>query len=186
VALGSFLLVGGIGGAVMGVALAVVVLVVVPRMETIHARRRRDRLSAQSPLAIDLVTACLASGAGVESALAAAARAVGEPLAGVLDAATTALALGADPVAVWRDVGTVDSLSSLARALARSADTGAGLAALLPRVAEEARATQRARIEERVRTASVRLTAPLGLAFLPAFVLLGVVPVVASWVGVLL
>jgi hypothetical protein len=41
-------------------------------------------------------------------------------------------------------------------------------------------------VEARVRSAGVRLTAPLGLAFLPAFVLLGVVPVVAAWVTALL
>jgi hypothetical protein len=69
--------------------------------------------------------------------------------------------------------------------VARSQQTGAPLSTLLPRVAEQARAAHRVRAEARIRTAAVRLTAPLGVAFLPAFVLLGVVPVVASWAGLL-
>ena len=62
----------------------------------------------------------------------------------------------------------------------RSADSGAALATLLPRVAADLRERRRSTVEIAVRGVGVRLTAPLGLAFLPAFVLLGVVPVVAA------
>jgi pilus assembly protein TadC len=104
----------------------------------------------------------------------------------VLLPAVAALRLGADPEAVWREVARIEGLAVLARAFARSQQSGAALADLLPRVADEVRASARARAEARIRTASVRLTAPLGAALLPAFVLLGVVPVAASWIGVLL
>jgi hypothetical protein len=118
--------------------------------------------------------------------VAAAARAVPGSAGEVLATATAALRLGADPVDVWRTVGELPELAGLARAASRSAATGAPLATLLPRVADDLRATHRSAVEARTRTAAVRLTAPLGIAFLPAFVLLGVVPVVASWVGTLL
>ncbi|MCU1692975.1 MAG: hypothetical protein JWM64_2066, partial [Frankiales bacterium] len=54
------------------------------------------------------------------------------------------------------------------------------------RLAAEARASATARAEQRARRAGVLAVAPLGLCFLPAFVLLGVVPVVVGLAGPLL
>lgn len=186
VALATAALLGGGVGAGIGAALGVAVRVGVPRLESRAERRRRDLMARQAPLAVDLVSACLSSGASLEASLMAAARAVGSPTSEVLGAAVASLRLGADPAGVWRAVAEHDALGGLARAVARSQQTGAPLSDLLPRVADEIRAARRARVEARIRTAAVRLTAPLGAALLPAFFLLGVVPVVASWVGVLL
>lgn len=180
------LLVGGAGGVTLGLLLGLGVRIALPRWEPTARRREREQLERQAPLVVDLVAACLASGSPLEPALVAAATAVGQPARAVLVSAVTGLQLGADPAMVWREVARHEPLGGLARAVARSAETGAPLSDLLPRVADRARASHRARVEARVRTVSVRLTAPLGLAFLPAFVLLGVVPVVAAWVGVLL
>jgi pilus assembly protein TadC len=178
------LLVGGTAGLAAGTAVAGLVALGLPRLETRSARDRRLVLAGQAPLVVDLVAACLASGATLEASLSAAATAVGPPAAEGVHRAVAALRLGAEPRYAWADVDP--ALEGLARAAIRSADSGAPLADLLPRAAAEARATHRGEVEARVRTAAVRLTAPLGAAFLPAFVLLGVVPVVASWVGVLL
>ena len=181
---GVAVLVGGGVGLVLGAGLGLAVGIGVPRLESRADREHRERCVAQAPQAIDLVAACLASGAAVEASLAAAASAVGAPVRDELVSVVAALRLGASPVGAWS--GVDPTLHGLARAVVRSSETGAPLADLLPRVAAEARAGQRAAAEARVRTAAVRLTAPLGAAFLPAFVLLGVVPVVASWLGVLL
>lgn len=185
-AAGAALLLGGPTGIVTGVALGIGVRLVVPRLESRRDRDRRERLSRQAPLTVDLVAACLASGSGLEVSLSAAARAVGAPTSEVLHSAVAALRLGADPQQVWADLAAEPGLGALARAVSRSQQTGAPLAQLLPRVAAEVRATERARVDARIRTAAVRLTAPLGAALLPAFFLLGVVPVVASWVDALL
>jgi Flp pilus assembly protein TadB len=184
--IGVALLLGGAIGIVLGLLAAAAVVVGVPRLQTEADRARRRELSRQAPLAVDLLAACLASGASLEAALAAAGRAVPGAAGDVLSTATAALRMGADPLDVWRTVGELPELAPLARAAARSAQTGAPLASLLPRVADDLRADRRSDAEARTRTAAVRLTAPLGAAFLPAFVLLGVVPVVASWVGALL
>ena len=186
VGLGVVALVGGSGGALLGVALGAATWVLVPRLQQEQERRRSEDLARQAPLTVDLVAACLASGAPPDVAVEATARAVGSPTCDVLLPAVAALRLGADPEAVWREVARIEGLAVLARAFARSQQSGAALADLLPRVADEVRASARARAEARIRTASVRLTAPLGAALLPAFVLLGVVPVAASWIGVLL
>lgn len=186
VALGAAVLLGGAVGVVAGTLLGALTWVGVPRLQSSADRARQLQLARQAPLVVDLLAACLASGASVESSVAAASRAVPGAAGEVLATATAALRLGADPVDVWRTVGELPELAGLARAAARSAATGAPLAALLPRVADDLRATHRSTVEARTRTAAVRLTAPLGVAFLPAFVLLGVVPVVASWIGTLL
>jgi Flp pilus assembly protein TadB len=180
------LLVGGWAGLLLGVAAAVAVLVVTPRLESRGEVARREALERQAPLVVDLVAACLASGAPLLTAVEASAAAVGPPASGLLGDAAVAIRLGADPREVWAAVGEVECLDGLARSVRRSLDTGAPLADLLPRVAAAARGRSRTRAQARVRTAAVRLTAPLGLAFLPSFVLLGVVPVVASWVGLVL
>jgi Flp pilus assembly protein TadB len=185
-AIGVALLVGGAAGAVLGLLAGAAVVVGVPRLQTEAQRSRRRELAQHAPLVVDLLAACLASGASVEAALAAASRAVPGAAGDVLATATAALRMGADPLDVWRAVGELPELAPLSRAAARSAQTGAPLASLLPRVADDLRAARRSEAEARTRTAAVRLTAPLGAAFLPAFVLLGVVPVVASWVGALL
>jgi len=183
---GVAVLVGGWAGVLLGCCGAGALLLVVPRLESRSQARRREALEHQAPLVVDLVAACLASGAPLLDAVEAAGAAVGPPASVVLTDASTAMRLGADPRQVWAAVGEAECLDGLARAVRRSHDTGAPLAGLLPRAAAAARGRSRTRAQARVRTAAVRLTAPLGLAFLPSFVLLGVVPVVASWVGLVL
>jgi Flp pilus assembly protein TadB len=180
---GVVALVGGAGGAVLGAVVGVAVWVVVGRLEPAGARRQREALERQAPLTIDLVAACLASGATLEASAAAAADAVGSPTSDLLEAAVAAQRLGAPAADAWSAVARHDALAPLARAVVRAHDSGAPVSDVLARAAARARARHRARVEARVRTAAVRLTGPLGLAFLPAFVLLGVVPVVASWIG---
>lgn len=176
-------LTGGVTGAVLGVVVALMTAAALGRLEPRAHRNRREALERQAPLLVDLVAACLASGAPLERSLEVAAAAVGSPSAQVLERGLASLRLGADPGPVWAEVAEDPALAGLARAVARSQQTGAPLSTLLPRVAEQARVAHRVRAEARIRTAAVRLTAPLGVAFLPAFVLLGVVPVVASWAG---
>lgn len=184
--LGVALLVGGVPGLLVGAGAAIGVLRVVPRLEPRSRRRRRAAMAAQAPEVLDLLAACLASGATVQRAGAATAAAMDEPAAGVLAHVVAQLRLGADPVTAWAPVAAEAPLAPLAAAVARASDSGAALSDALPLVADDLRARRRSEVEAAARRVGVRLTAPLGLAFLPAFVLLGVVPVVASLVtGVL-
>jgi pilus assembly protein TadC len=100
-----------------------------------------------------------------------------------------ALAVGSPPGEAWAALagaGGDDVLGPAARALARAADGGAPVAAAVSRLAAEARADARARGEQAARRVGVLAVAPLGLCFLPAFVLLGVVPVIVGLAGPLL
>ena len=91
-----------------------------------------------------------------------------------------ALSLGTDPAEAWSMLEPESPLAPIARAFARSAQSGAPLSSLLAGVARELRSKHAASVEASARAVAVKSVAPLGLCFLPAFVLLGVVPLVAS------
>lgn len=176
-------------GIVVGAALSVLGPRLLDRLEPRSVRAERQRLLADLPLLLDLLASCLAGGA----ALPAAARAVGAAVPGPggrrLQAVAALLAVGAPPQEAWSALSggaPDDPLAPAARALARASDGGAPVAAAVARMAVEARADARSVAEQAARRVGVHVVAPLGLCFLPAFVLLSVVPVVAGLAGPLL
>ncbi len=184
-------------GLRVGLALGAVVAVGGPRalarLEPRSVRDDRERLLRDLPLVLDLLASCLAGGAPLARAADAVARAVGGPAGGRLGAVGSALAVGAPAGEAWRLLaGTdpagrdADPLAPAARALSRAADGGAPVADAVSRLAGDARADARSRAEQAARRVGVLAVAPLGLCFLPAFVLVGVVPVVVGLAGPLL
>ena len=133
-----------------------------------------------------LLAVTLASGASPSSALTAVAAAVEGPIAAELRSAVHGLRLGRDPARVWRELSSRPGMAALGRAMARAVETGASVSDALHRLAEDLHASARLEGERKARTVGVRAAAPLGLCLLPAFVLLGVVPLVASTVSALL
>ncbi len=148
-----------------------------------HAAPAGDPLATASTL--ELLAACLRSGMAVSTAAAAVAPSAPAHLAQILSRAAHLLALGADPASAWS--GTAlhrdDHAEALLRLARRSAASGAaladGVAELASQVRDGAADTARAAAER----ASVLIAGPLGLCYLPAFVCLGIVPVVAGLAG---
>jgi hypothetical protein len=68
----------------------------------------------------------------------------------------------------------------LGRSLARAHLSGASARDAIAALAGELTAQSRARTDALARSVEVRAAAPLGICFLPAFVLLGVVPMVVG------
>ncbi|MGH8825880.1 MAG: type II secretion system F family protein, partial [Jiangellaceae bacterium] len=97
-----------------------------------------------------------------------------------LVAAAAAARVGADPSSAWVNLADDPALGTLARALAGAGTHGASPVAMLERVAADARDAARWEAQARARALGARAAAPLGLCFLPAFVLVGIVPVVAG------
>jgi Flp pilus assembly protein TadB len=153
---------------------------------SIHLVRRLDERKVparpQRPLALclDLVAAALRSGQPVPAALALAAPAAGADAAADLAQVARLLRLGAEPAEAWRAVADDGPLAPVAQAACRSADSGIRLARGLEQVAGDMRAEVRAAAQARAQRAGVLAMAPLGLCFLPAFVCLGVLPVVVG------
>ena len=174
------ILIGGVLGVAGGVITALATPRLVTRMESRAQRQRRESLERQAPAAADLMAACLAAGATPVDAARAVSTALGDPIAESLGRLTGALDLGADPSRAWAALAADAPLRPLARAAARSAETGAPLASLLAAVADDQRDEARARAEATARASGVKSVAPLAACFLPAFLLIGIVPVVAS------
>ncbi|MQY24459.1 type II secretion system F family protein [Nocardia aurantia] len=129
----------------------------------------------------DLLAACLRSGMPISAAARAVAVAAGGPLEPPLRRAADLLALGADPVAAWERAAAdarSDDLRTLARLIRRSARSGAALADAVAEVAQQCRAAVSDEATARAARAGTLIAGPLGLCFLPAFVCLGIVPVV--------
>lgn len=179
-AAGAYLLLGGVVGAVAALGCLLVIPRVLTRLESRSARDRREHWERQAPVLADLLAALLASGATVRDALEAAGAAIPEPTAQALRPIVAAIDLGADPASAWRTAGVIPAHLSIVDALARAHESGAPAAALLARAADDMRRDRRRSIEVAARSAGVRAVAPLAACFLPAFLLLGVVPVVAS------
>ena len=173
-------LLGGAVGAITGVAVAAILPILLARLEPGSARRRRLALVRAAPVVADLLAAALSAGVPVEQALPVVARAVGGPAQSVLLGVHRRIELGEPAESAWAALADVPGIGGLAGAVARSSRTGAPLAALLSLTAEDLRAQAAAAALVAGRATAVRSVLPLGLCLLPAFALLGIVPVVGG------
>lgn len=175
----GLVLLGG-GTAVLGLAGFGAVLWLRAGRDARRRRRESALAAAALPQAADLLAACLESGAPPVEALDLVADAVGGLLGARLRTTAAALHLGAEVVEAWRVTGPDDPMAPLARAFSRAATSGSPLAETVALVAEERRRRHRWAAEEAARRAGVLAVGPLVVCFLPAFVLLGVVPLVVG------
>nr|WP_043536833.1 type II secretion system F family protein [Saccharomonospora cyanea] len=134
--------------------------------------------ATDSALALDLLGACLSAGIPVPTAAEAVAGVAVGSVGGVLRDAAHALALGASPESAWQRAREHPDTADLARAACRTASSGSALATQASALAERIRRAEADRIEARAQQTSVLVAGPLGLCFLPAFLCLGVIPVV--------
>lgn len=176
----GLLLVPGVAGPVVAVVAAAVVWWRSSSWDTAGDKKRRERIAADLPHVVDLMVAALESGASPGAALERVVHAVGGPVAEELRVWLAHLDLGSDPALVWAEVARHPQLGRLGRALHRATESGAPVSAALARLAEELRARNRSEVEARVRAVEVKATLPLAACMLPAFLLLGVVPLVAG------
>lgn len=173
---------GGCGGVLVGAACAMVLA----RQPSAAERAQRLRFAAELPFAVDLVAAALRAGATPDTAVRLVAQAVGGPVGARLGVVERALRAGVPAGDAWAHLGDGEAAQRVIRAARRSGHSGAALAGSLTRVADDLRADAVAATEARARTAGVLVVLPLGLCFLPAFVLTGLVPVIVGVVdGVL-
>ncbi|MFI0930717.1 type II secretion system F family protein [Streptomyces sp. NPDC021019] len=149
-------------------------------------RRERAVIAEQLPLAADLLAACIAVGAGPREAAAAVGQSIGGPVGDRLARTAAEIRLGGEPADAWGRFGEIPGAGPLARCLHRAGSTGAPAAEPVARLAESMRAERAAAAVARAQRAGVLITAPVGLCFLPAFLSVGVAPVILGLVGDLL
>ncbi|MFF8914972.1 type II secretion system F family protein [Streptomyces sp. NPDC015032] len=132
----------------------------------------------QLPLAADLLAACISAGAGPREAAEAVGESLGGPVGLRLARMAAEIRLGGEPAVAWGRFGEMPGAGALARCLDRAGSTGAPAAEPVARLAEAMRAERASASVARAQRAGVLITAPVGLCFLPAFLAVGVAPVV--------
>ncbi len=134
------------------------------------------------PLAVaaslDLLGACLQAGLPVSAAITAMASTAPKPMADSLRRVADLLALGADPDVAWSEAALDPDTEALARMARRSARSGSSLSSSMAELAERSRGDAEDLAAAAAERAGVLISGPLGLCFLPAFIALGIVPVV--------
>ena len=186
-AAGAIVVVGGPAGAVLALLLIFGGPHLVARLQPDPEVLDDNAVALDLPLALDLLAACLSAGSGLQDAACVVGEAVGGACGRRLLHVAAALKLGVPAADAWSRLGHGDGTAgSAARSLSRSAGGGAPVAADVALAAGAAREAAAAVATRRARRAGVLAVAPLGLCFLPAFLLLGVVPAVVGLAAPLL
>lgn len=175
--------VGGPAGSVGAVVGAIAAWITIGRSESPRERRRRAEVARDLPAVVTLVAAALRSGAAPGEAVLVVSDALPGAAAERLRPVVARLRLGVPDPAVWAEVARDRDLAPLGRTLARAHDTGAPVVAAVERLADDLARESRAGVEDRARAVGVKAAVPLGLCLLPAFVLIGIVPLVAGLIG---
>lgn len=134
-------------------------------------------------LMMDLMASMLAVGSSLDRGLDVLARSSSAPVSAALTAVKTALDLGASWEVAWatvQDSGSGTAARELGHALRFAGTTGASSAAVVTAHAAQFRRRRNREAEQRAAALGVRLVVPLGLCSLPAFVCLGVIPILVG------
>jgi len=149
------------------------------------SQRRAEQVPGlrDSAMMLELIAAMLHSGASIGHALELVAAAATPEYGRALRPVVGAMAIGADWETAWRssDVRSPEILA-LRDALGFAALTGAPSSSILYAQAARMRRERFRAAEKRAASLGVKLVVPLGLCSLPAFICLGVVPVLLALV----
>lgn len=142
-----------------------------------RGRRTREAHALDRAVMFDLTRAALAGGSAVPQALEAVGIACGGAARQQLTRVAAILRMGGQWDEAWLEAPAFAYLSD---ALEPSWCEGAPPEALLERTAQSIRARRQRVAREAAIRLGEQLIFPLGLCFLPAFVIIGVIPVVVS------
>jgi Flp pilus assembly protein TadB len=140
------------------------------------------QLARQLPEFIDAIVLLLHSGASPAQALIAAPSWLEPPLHHIVNGVAQQISHGnrfSESVTALR--GSIGpSVFPLVEALLSVDRDGQSIANVLDRLSSESRVQRRRQLDADIRRLPVRLTIPLACCILPSFVLLGVVPMIAT------
>ncbi|MFC8303931.1 type II secretion system F family protein [Specibacter sp. NPDC057265] len=137
---------------------------------------------ASVPLLLDLLGTSLDAGLTVQGALRVVAAVAEQQVQGCLLRVVAGLEIGASWNNAWEGNLAHPDVVGIHEALSFAALTGASAAPLLYAQARQGRTAAGRAAERRAATLGVKLVLPLGLCALPAFIALGIVPVVLAMV----
>ncbi len=144
-----------------------------PRLHGLH----------DTAMMLELVAAMLDAGSGIGRSLELVTASASTDYGKALRPVVSALAIGADWETAWRSSEVrLPEILELRDALGFAALTGAPSSAILYAQAARLRRERFRAAEKRAASLGVKLVIPLGLCSLPAFICLGVVPVLLALV----
>lgn len=187
----------GMGSVAVAVALQLSGLAWADRLAGNHswsrARKRglrrlaRKHINVATPAELaataDLIAAALRAGTPVSTAVLSIAETMTGPLSRPLLRIGHELRLGVPAEVAWQGLAELDAAKRLVQAAKRSANSGSALSGALTRCADDLRADATCEKQAQLQRSAVLLVLPLGLCFLPAFVLAGLVPVILAVLG---
>lgn len=129
---------------------------------------------------IDLFAAALRAGLSVQHAVSAVALAADEGTARHWRQVATLLSVGVSVERAWADCVEIPGLRDIASLVVMSGQSGAAIASGCARITDTLRADAAASATAAAERAGVFISLPLAVCFLPAFIILGLAPVVIS------
>ncbi|WP_368492323.1 type II secretion system F family protein [Cutibacterium sp.] len=174
----------------VAVAVAVLVGAVVwwgsGRLESSAHRREEQRRAAQLPEILMMLSSAMEAGLPLRSAVTTVAESSEGPCAEDLRRLTSSLAVGVSDAQAWNALASVPAWRDPAQDISRAVDSGEGISELLSAHAAQLQVAAAEQAEKKARKAGVDAIGPLVCCHLPAFLLVGVVPIIAGMVlGVL-
>ncbi len=148
------------------------------RLEPRRVRSRQVAAAEGLPITLEMLAACVEAGAPLRGAVRQVSDLAPEGTSGTLARLDAAVRLGVDEATAWRGLVDDPLWGAIARDLVRSIETGVPAREVLQEHAAEIRTAGHDARLTRARAVGVSSTLPLMLCFLPAFLLLGVVPIV--------
>jgi tight adherence protein C len=134
-------------------------------------QRRQQRIPAELPDALDMLTICVEAGLGFDAALAQVARNTKGPLASEFARVLQEMQIGksrSEALRAMADRTTVPELRSFVSALTQSGEMGIPVAHVLREQSKEMRVRRRQRAEEQAQKVPVKITFPLITCLFPA------------------
>ena len=165
---------------VVGPTVMVAVWIGLGRMEPGKVKKRRLEALYQLPQALDLLQACVRAGQPLRKAVNTVSGVLGPPVSGLFESVTRAISVGMSDTQAWQVLSTDPVIGFVARDIARSADWGTAITDVLAQHSADLRRQGRAQRLASAKAVGTKSVLPLGLCYLPAFLLVGVVPVVAA------
>ncbi|HUW79161.1 MAG TPA: type II secretion system F family protein [Candidatus Nanopelagicaceae bacterium] len=152
----------------------------IAKLEPAAIRDERLRLVYLAPEFAELIALCLDSGLPLLDSIAAAGEVIGSPVRRFANESVALMQMGADAQQVFKSWRDVPALTSIAITVQSSIATGSSAANALRRTALRLRRARASQVRRQVRSVGVRATLPIGLCFLPSFVLGAVFPIAAQ------
>lgn len=150
------------------------------KLETTSYRRRIEQRIATLPDVLTLLAGALEAGVPLRRATAEVADAITGVCAADLTLVSSRVAVGVSDARAWAELADEPGWHEIATDVSRAVNSGEGVAQMLRVHAEQMRRHACEQVEKKARKAGVDAIIPLAVCHLPAFILVGVVPIIAG------